>query len=130
MRDFVFLLLISIKDNLLNVFPALDRNGMGHVLVLRLDQLGVQIPNRMDGKLCAALVAVKRPDDVPVAAFRARFLHPPRRHRYKEAFISFDDFDIAHDEAIIQGNGGEGPEFFVRAFFGENPDFRDFHPIT
>ena len=126
-RDFVLLPLIRLEDNLLDVFPALYRNRMSHIFVFRLDQLGVQITARRDGKFGAALVAVKRTNDIPVPALGAGLLHAPGRHGHKIAFVSFDDFDVPHHEAIVKGNGGESPKFFVGSFFWKNPDFCDFH---
>ncbi len=107
---------------------------MGDVFVFRLSFLIARsgFSTHMRGgvlkflELPAALVAEAASNHVLVAAFRAAFLHFPRRHCYKKTLRSFDHFDIPDDKLIVEGQRGVGLEFLILALFQENSDFRDF----
>lgn len=74
-----------------------------------------------------ALITISGTNDVAMAALGTRLLDSPGGHRHEVTFVSLDDFDVPDHEAVIEGDGGKGPELFVRPLFRKNPDLGDFH---
>ena len=48
-------------------------------------------------------------------------------HRYKIAFVPFYDFDVVHDETIVESNRGDCFQFTVVVLYDANPNVCDFH---
>lgn len=116
----------------MNVLAAVGCDGMRYIFVFGLKEMGVSAPSglgRGSGEIGSALIAVTRPNDIPMAAMRTGFLDSPGRHCHKITLIPLDDFDVSDNETVIKGNRRERPELLIRPFPRKNPNLRDFHGL-
>jgi hypothetical protein len=113
---------------ILDHFPALGINWMSNICVKFCAAIGVFGGPRI-GHPLAALIAILRAKMVFHSAAGAVRRQLAARHGHKRPIGAIDNFQIAHDKAIVERDRTKRLEAFTRLFHELDANFSDFHGV-